>query len=117
VLASIWLHANGRALAVVLCHSAKLVLDKPNPRELYSQLPPVHLLPVVDRIPVQSHVYQCPVYKTVARQGQLSTTGHSTNFILMLELPTDDPGAVVNGVADNVRWIKAGVAAFCGLKH
>lgn len=97
--------------------SEKSVLGKPNPRELYSQLPPIHLLPMVDRSPPPSFVYRCPVYKTIARHGQLSTTGHSTNFVLMLELPTDDTGVIVNRHADNVRWIKAGVAAFCALKH
>ena len=50
-------------------------------------------------------------------QGVLSTTGHSTNFILTLELPTGEPGECVGGVPDCPRWIKAGGAAICSLKH
>ena len=53
----------------------------------------------------QQQVYRCPVYKTLTRSGQLSTTGHSTNFVLYIDLPTIDPPK---------KWIKAGVALFCG---
>jgi dynein heavy chain len=50
--------------------------------------------------------------------GTLSTTGHSTNFVMFIELPSDKPTIVNNvGLADADVWIKAGVAAFCALRY
>jgi dynein heavy chain len=78
------------------------------PRELYTMLPVMWLLPVAERKAPTSGVYKCPVYKILSRQGTLSTTGHSTNFVLFVELPTKPEPS---------KWIKAGVALFCALKY
>merc|ERR1719336_3024242 len=77
------------------------VLDDSRPKELFIQMPAIWLLPKENREKPKHGIYTCPVYKILTRRGQLSTTGHSTNFVFFLELPSKDPER---------KWIKAGVA-------
>ena len=67
----------------------------------------IWFLPKKDREKPES-IYECPVYKVLSRAGTLSTTGHSTNFVLFMELPSKEAQA---------EWIKAGVAAFLALRY
>ena len=100
-------------------------LDDSFPKQLYTEVPVMHLLPVKDRAPLTSNVYRCPVYKILSRQGTLSTTGHSTNFVMWSDCPSKpqlnedgtEPEQFFNhtGQADDQRWIRAGVAAFSSL--
>lgn len=102
-------------------------LDDPRPKELFSPMPVVHFLPEQNRATPQSGIYRCPVYKILTRRGVLSTTGHSTNFVLWLEVPSDKPTCFRSSLVsetnaqvqfcDNEYWVKGGVAAFCALRY
>jgi dynein heavy chain len=80
-------------------------LSEQLPGELYSQLPAIHFLPESDYLPPIED-YSCPVYKTSARAGELSTTGQSTNFILSIDLPSEEQPE---------HWTLRGAAMLCQL--
>ncbi|XP_060831781.1 dynein axonemal heavy chain 1-like [Bombus pascuorum] len=82
-------------------------LNESLPKELYTNMLPILLLPEVDHKQPEG-IYVCPVYKTINRAGTLSTTGHSTNFVLPMEIPSQKPQA---------HWIKRGVALICALDY
>ncbi|KAA0164767.1 hypothetical protein FNF31_02304 [Cafeteria roenbergensis] len=74
------------------------------PKVLYQQMPAIHMIPAkMSDIDDKAHIYDCPVYKTSERRGMLSTTGHSTNFVMMCRVPM---------AAEHTEkyWVKAGVA-------
>ena len=94
------------------------IIDESYPRVLYIDMPYIHLIPkervkipIVKGIPEHytgatygtANVYMCPVYKTSLRQGVLSTTGHSTNFVMFIRIP-------MNKTSSQKHWIKRGVA-------
>ena len=78
------------------------------PRVLFATMPVIQLKPVIVSELDRSGTYMCPLYKTSRRAGTLSTTGHSTNFVVALDVPTDKPSA---------HWVRRGVAMLCMLDY
>jgi dynein heavy chain len=88
------------------------------PKQLYTELPTILLDPVKDREATEKGVYRLPIYKILSRAGVLATTGHSTNFVMWMEIPSNRTDIKNHlGEADQKEWIMGGVAAFCALKY
>ena len=79
----------------------KMMLADAGPKVLFSVAPRMWLRPKEMLDITEFPSYECPVYKTSERFGQLSTTGQSTNYVMAIKLSTD---------RNPEYWIKRGVA-------
>jgi len=80
------------------------------PKVLFCEMPHLHLTPCESsKDPTDKKtVYPSPVYKTSERKGTLSTTGHSTNFVMTVLLP-------MAKTHNEKYWVKRGVACLTQL--
>uniref|UniRef100_A0A1A9WZY9 Dynein heavy chain 7, axonemal n=1 Tax=Glossina brevipalpis TaxID=37001 RepID=A0A1A9WZY9_9MUSC len=78
------------------------------PRELFDRMPIIWIKPCKRSELKERHVYTCPLYKTAERRGVLSTTGHSTNFVVGMLLDCSPKHEISH-------WIIRGTALLCQL--
>ena len=79
----------------------KRFMDESEPKVLYTKCPMIHFVPAKkDAISIEGK-FECPLFKTPDRRGVLMTTGHSTNYVCDIKMPTAAPAA---------HWVKRGVA-------
>lgn len=84
----------------------ELMLDEPMPKVLFEPVPVLLLQPALTSNFKDFPYYNCPVYKTTERRGVLATTGHSSNFVMYVRVPTDQGQA---------HWTKRGTAIILSL--
>lgn len=104
-----------RAKLIKMLFLSRMRLGDQLPKVLHEVFPAIHLQPVPkDKSKLETMekkdfcYYTCPVYKTSERRGVLSTTGHSTNFVLPIYLPSEQHDSF---------WIKRGAALLCQLDN
>merc|ERR1711865_63458 len=81
--------------------SDTMALGESQPKELHTAVPVIWMRPCIQKEIEHHGQYKCPLYKTSDRRGVLSTTGHSTNFVMPIETPSNH---------EEAHWIKRGTA-------
>lgn len=85
---------------------AASVLAESQPKVLFETAPVIWLRPRLLEDMTDYPHYECPVYRTSDRRGVLATTGHSTNFVMFIRMPSRQAQA---------HWIMRGVCMLLSL--
>merc|ERR1711892_1632521 len=99
-------YINGLYFDGALWDRERHIVNESQPKVLFDSVPVIRLVPTPQNEINRENTNACPVYKTSERKGMLSTTGHSTNFVLWIDFPSN---------REQRHWINRGVAALCSL--
>ena len=91
-------------------NSETRLLDESLPKQLLPSMPHVWFRPAKKDENKVIEDYECPVYRTSKRSGELLTTGQSTNFLIHMYLPFDHK-------FKSEHWVKRGTAILCSLNE
>ncbi|CRK99185.1 CLUMA_CG012510, isoform A [Clunio marinus] len=86
-------------------------LDEAWPKILFDTLPVVTMTPMMKSLELldeKESNYNCPMYRTTERRGVLATTGHSSNFVMFIQLNTDK---------SSNHWLNRSTASVLSLNH
>lgn len=84
-------------------------MDESLPKILFDALPVISMTPTIksqELLDEEEKKYECPIYKTTERRGVLATTGHSSNFVMFIQLSTD---------MKQSHWVNRGAASILNL--
>ena len=71
----------------------ELKLMESHHKVLFAPMVCVKFVPMpAEQFAVFQH-YECPCYRTTERRGVLATTGHSSNFVMFMRIPTTETKA------------------------
>eukprot|EP00928_Gymnodinium_smaydae_P010063 TRINITY_DN1377_c0_g1_i3.p1 TRINITY_DN1377_c0_g1~~TRINITY_DN1377_c0_g1_i3.p1 ORF type:complete len:615 (-),score=91.34 TRINITY_DN1377_c0_g1_i3:134-1978(-) len=84
----------------------KWELAESQPKVLFASVPCLLLMPCKKVDARDFPCYDCPCYKVSTRKGVLSTTGHSTNFVMSIKIPSSH---------EQSHWTKRGSAMLTSL--
>jgi dynein heavy chain, axonemal len=103
-------YVNGLFIEGCRWDSENEVLADSLPKVLFEPMPEIWLIPQRMSELAPKHTYLCPCYKTTERRGTLTTTGHSSNFVMDMTL-------VMQEQHDDKFWRKRGVAMITQLSE
>jgi dynein heavy chain len=102
------IHVVGMYIEGAKWDSEKRFLGESDPKILYTFCPMIWFRPSLGSEISAEGSYYCPLFKTGDRRGVLMTTGHSTNYVCDVKIPSSEPSS---------HWIKRGVAMLCALSQ